>query len=136
MDSRRCIVIVWLLSVLRIGSNDNSSKQPAWCPRNCKCNGIKLSVFCEDSHFTQIPPDLPTFVRSLRLSKNNLQKISNNTFIEFQNLTSLSLIKNNISLIEKDAFKGLNNLQRLWVGENPLNIKVLEESVFGAVPRL
>ncbi|ELU04862.1 hypothetical protein CAPTEDRAFT_138319, partial [Capitella teleta] len=99
---------------MSIGCYGTSSKQPTWCPRNCTCDGEKISVSCKDSNFTEIPPDLPTSVRILELSQNKLKKISNRTFIKFQNLTSLSLNENEISVIEKDAFKGLDNLQRLW----------------------
>jgi Leucine-rich repeat (LRR) protein len=71
----------------------------------------------------------------LRITRNNIAHIENNTFRGFRNLKKLNLRANYIKSIDWNAFAGIPQLEELNLGLNDLNDN-LEPKVFSILPRL
>ncbi len=71
----------------------------------------------------------------LRITRNNIAHIENNTFRGFRNLKKLNLRANYIKSIDWNAFAGIPQLEELNLGLNDLNDN-LEPKVFAILPRL
>ena len=71
----------------------------------------------------------------LRITRNNIAHIENNTFKGFRNLKKINLRANYIKSIDWNAFAGIPQLEELNLGLNDLNDN-LEPKVFAILPRL
>ena len=95
-----------------------SMTQIEWvrCPKTqiCYCSEEIYRAYCiwTDQPLTRIP-NLPSYVYSLFLDRNNIPKISNNMFrsIPGNAIMNLSIVDTHLQHIDPDAFKALNHLK-------------------------
>ena len=73
-------------------------------------------------------------LQSLRLSGNNIRRISPKAFLDIPSLQLLNLMDNKISTLVEDAFHGLKNLTQLDLRGNKIND--IDVNVFQHTPNL
>ncbi|XP_072297878.1 uncharacterized protein [Eucyclogobius newberryi] len=100
--------------------------------RSCYLSGG--SAICSLHKLTEVPTDIPSTVKTLDLSRNNISKIQGSDFLHFQNLTTLKLKENSISHIGKHTFSKLISLKQLVLSSN--KIGKLEDDVFDGLSKL
>ena len=75
---------------------------------------------CFNRHLSSIPTLPQEQIYKIVLSRNNLTRVLNPTFVKHPNIEALYLDSNQISLIERLAFAGLYNLTTLFLQYNRL----------------
>ncbi|CAH1237758.1 LRFN1 [Branchiostoma lanceolatum] len=102
------------------------------CPESCKC---RLSwVDCQRGELSAVPPDLPSTIKLLSVTRNNLNHLPENAFTHLQKLEELRLPHNKIARIATGAFNGLRNLKELALDYN--EIRVLRRDTLRGLPGL
>ncbi|CAH1794799.1 unnamed protein product [Owenia fusiformis] len=86
------------------------------CPKGCQCEGH--NVQCHNLELESVPSYLTETTQCLNLSNNNIRNLSDYSFQNLINLTTLDLSHNNIETIEEHAFNGLHNLKNLDLNDN------------------
>lgn len=108
------------------------------CPRLCECKwkSGKESVLCLNANLTAIPTKLDAGTQILDLTRNDIEKISNDVFnrANLLNLQKLFLTKCNLKAIERFAFRKLINLVELDLSDNLLNM--IPSNAFESTPEL
>ncbi|XP_072304306.1 uncharacterized protein [Eucyclogobius newberryi] len=97
--------------------------RPAWLYtlHNCTFNmDDPHTIFCDHRQLSRIPSEIPSSVEHLSVSFNNIQKIQQSDFRDFNRLQTLDLIQNQISHIEDAAFSHLSTLTLLDLFQNKL----------------
>ncbi|XP_041448390.1 LOW QUALITY PROTEIN: chaoptin [Drosophila obscura] len=79
--------------------------------------------------------DIGFTLRSIQMSRNNLEYLDASMFINSQFLYDISLARNRITILPDNTFSFLNNLTHLDLSQNPLVTTNLRE-VFVHTPRL
>ncbi|XP_049280624.1 amphoterin-induced protein 2-like [Anopheles funestus] len=119
--SRALLVMVVLL--LTIVGRSTVSGEPN-CPSACQCKwkGGKQAVECLSGNLFTIPENIDHSTQVLDVSGNNLQIISNETFVRSNllNLQKLYMRDCRIGQIDDGAFAGLTNLVELDLSINLL----------------
>ncbi len=90
------------------------------------------TAICVDSK--AVPQDIPSTVKGLNLSANQITKIQESDFKHLSLLTQLDLKSNNISQIDTGAFANLNSLNTLNLNNNSLVI--LGDDLFDGLSNL
>jgi hypothetical protein len=93
------------------------------CPEECRCEQEGYSVDCSDSGLNNIPSNLPTHVRLLKLNFNNILYFENGTFVS-RGLVELEILEAefcNLRKIELGAFNGLTMLIYLSMDCNEIS---------------
>ncbi|XP_054163952.1 relaxin receptor 2-like [Oppia nitens] len=86
------------------------------------CNCSTWSLFCEHQNLIRVPPDLPSDIKDLDLSGNNLTQLSAKSFPKtYTNLSRLILTAADIMSIERKAFHNMKRLQYLYLSGNKLS---------------
>ncbi|XP_073994613.1 slit guidance ligand isoform X3 [Rhodnius prolixus] len=130
--------------------NDQGCLGDNYCPPKCNCAGTV--VRCSRAKLTEIPRGIPPetselyldvneiqsiqadrinhlrYLTRLDLSNNHLLIISNFTFVNLSNLSTLILSYNKIQCIERDALAGLKTLRIISLHGN--NISMIPDGVF------
>eukprot|EP00058_Branchiostoma_floridae_P003420 XP_002588908.1 hypothetical protein BRAFLDRAFT_89096 [Branchiostoma floridae] len=102
------------------------------CPGSCKC---RLSwVDCRRGELTAVPPDLPSTIKLLSVTRNNLNHLPENAFTHLQKLEELRLPHNKIARLAVGTFNGLRNLKELALDYNEL--RVLQRDQLRGLPNL
>ncbi|KAI8515289.1 Leucine-rich repeat and fibronectin type III domain-containing protein 1 [Branchiostoma belcheri] len=102
------------------------------CPDSCKCRFS--SVDCQRGELAEIPRDLPSTIKLLSVTRNNLNHLPENAFTHLQKLEELRLPHNKITRIATGAFNGLRNLKELALDYN--EIRVLRRDMLQGLPNL
>ena len=92
---------------------------------NIEHNNIKSNIL--GSGFT-------IYFRELSLSRNPIVTLSNESFLSLKNAQyfhKLTLLACRLKEIEADAFLPISSLQELYLNENPLNAKMMEQAFYG-----
>lgn len=132
-----CLVVVAVM-VMVLGGHEVSP-----CPASCSCSSFDpsteglcrgcptgsapsaaLKVKCESAGLAELPPEVPSDVNWLDLSRNNITRLRPRTLSRIPGLVHLKLSQNNIRDIGDDAFHGLDNIQVLDLDLNDLSVLV------------
>lgn len=91
------------------------------CPGFCECSQPVRTVKCANNNYlTYIPQNIPSYVRTLFITGNNITRLESNAFSEMylEQLISLNLSGNGIEIIEPLSFVNLPNLKYLDLSNN------------------
>ncbi|XP_023032241.1 chaoptin isoform X2 [Drosophila willistoni] len=122
------------LRILHIGSNRLKA-----LPREVFMNTRLEFLDISDNQLSVWPvpafTDIGFTLRSIQMSRNNLEYLDASMFINSQFLYDISLARNRITILPDNTFSFLNNLTNLDLSLNPLVTTNLRE-VFVHTPRL
>ncbi|KAH8404416.1 hypothetical protein KR222_011463 [Zaprionus bogoriensis] len=122
------------LRILRIGSNRLRA-----LPREVFMNTRLEFLDISDNQLSVWPvpafTDIGFTLRSIQMSRNNLEYLDASMFVNSQFLYDISLARNRITILPDNTFSFLNNLTNLDLSENPLVTTNLRE-VFVHTPRV
>ncbi|NXJ32290.1 SLIT1 protein, partial [Ciconia maguari] len=137
------------------GQEETSCIPRPQCPQECTCldtvvrcsnkhlktlpKGIPKNVtelYLDGNQFTQVPGQLSTFkyLQLVDLSNNKISSLSNSSFTNMSQLTTLILSYNSLQCIPPLAFEGLRSLRLLSLHGN--DISSLPEGIFADVTSL
>ncbi|CAI9562248.1 unnamed protein product [Staurois parvus] len=137
------------------GQEELSCAPQPLCPQECTCldtvvrcsnkhllslpKGIPKNVtelYLDGNQFTMVPAQLSTFkfLQLVDLSNNKISSLSNSSFTNMSQLTTLILSYNSLRCIPPLAFEGLRSLRLLSVHGN--DISSLPEGIFSDVTSL
>ncbi|XP_071597580.1 trophoblast glycoprotein [Heliangelus exortis] len=119
MPGRGALCLGLLLHVL-LGCD--SAQQPGSCPAPCVCSEAEKTVKCVNGNLSAVPPDLPSYVRSLFITGNYLARLPAGAFSaqRLLDLRALNLSGNHLRAVEADALAALPALRQLDLSGNPL----------------
>ncbi|XP_043401845.1 relaxin receptor 1 isoform X3 [Chelonia mydas] len=100
-------------------------------PAECLCRGLELD--CEGANLRAVP-SVSSNVTLMSLKRNQLRKLSADSFKKYQDLKNLYLQNNKIRTVSAYAFKGLYNLTKLYLSHN--KITFLKPGVFEDLHKL
>ncbi|XP_073197568.1 relaxin receptor 1 isoform X5 [Lepidochelys kempii] len=100
-------------------------------PAECLCRGLELD--CEGANLRAVP-SVSSNVTLMSLKRNQLRKLSADSFKKYQDLKNLYLQNNKIRTVSAHAFKGLYNLTKLYLSHN--KITFLKPGVFEDLHKL
>ncbi|KAK7475757.1 hypothetical protein BaRGS_00032978 [Batillaria attramentaria] len=134
-----CLLIFWLSSadvkknVTRDDKNEHHSKSILGTPCFVLCNCTKAKADCSRNYgkLTYVPR-LPSEIRTLDFSYNDLREIQNpNFFINVTGVTSIDLSNNELTYLNKQIFLPIRSLRKFVLDNNPgLNYSTIERAVF------
>ncbi|NXK44388.1 TPBG protein, partial [Chauna torquata] len=95
---------------------------PGGCPAGCECSEAAKTVKCVNGNLTEVPPDLPPYVRNLFITGNRLARLPAGAFAaqRLAELGSLNLSSNHLRAVEAGALSALPALRQLDLSGNPL----------------
>uniref|UniRef100_A0A8C7H7U1 Slit homolog 1b (Drosophila) n=1 Tax=Oncorhynchus kisutch TaxID=8019 RepID=A0A8C7H7U1_ONCKI len=102
------------------------------CPTECTCT--ETVVRCSNKHLQALPKGLPRNVTELDLSNNRISSLSDSSFSNMSQLTTLILSYNSLRCIPPLALAGLRSLRLLSLHGN--DISELMEGIFSDVASL
>uniref|UniRef100_A0A4W5PLK4 Slit guidance ligand 1 n=1 Tax=Hucho hucho TaxID=62062 RepID=A0A4W5PLK4_9TELE len=102
------------------------------CPSECTCT--ETVVRCSNKHLQALPRGLPRNVTELDLSNNRISSLSDSSFSNMSQLTTLILSYNSLRCIPPLALAGLRSLRLLSLHGN--DISELQEGIFSDVASL
>ncbi|KAM9196467.1 trophoblast glycoprotein [Mergus octosetaceus] len=99
-----------------------SAQQPGGCPAGCECSEAAKTVKCVNGNLTEVPPDLPPYVRNLFITGNPLRRLPAGAFAaqRLAELGALNLSGNHLRVVEAGALSALPSLRQLDLSGNPL----------------
>ncbi|XP_007530537.1 trophoblast glycoprotein [Erinaceus europaeus] len=96
---------------------------PGLCPPQCECSEAARTVKCVNRNLTEVPADLPTYVRNLFLTGNQLSVLPAGAFARqppLADLAALNLSGSGLGEVSPGAFEHLPSLRQLDLSHNPL----------------
>uniref|UniRef100_A0A4W3IIS1 Trophoblast glycoprotein n=1 Tax=Callorhinchus milii TaxID=7868 RepID=A0A4W3IIS1_CALMI len=102
------------------------------CPKFCECSDPARTVKCVNRELSRIPADIPTNVRTLFITGNNISRLPSGAFRRLDQLATLNLSGNKMGAIEPLAFASLPNLKQLDLSNN--HICSFSPAAFSADP--
>ncbi|XP_006143412.1 trophoblast glycoprotein [Tupaia chinensis] len=96
---------------------------PGQCPQPCECSEAARTVKCVNRNLTEVPADLPTYVRTLFLTGNQLAVLPSGAFARqppLAELAALNLSGSRLKEVRTGAFEHLPSLRQLDLSHNPL----------------
>ncbi|XP_027459459.2 trophoblast glycoprotein isoform X2 [Zalophus californianus] len=96
---------------------------PGQCPQPCECSEAARTVKCVNRNLTEVPADLPHYVRNLFLTGNQLAVLPAGAFARrppLAELAALNLSGSSLEAVCADAFEHLPSLRQLDLSHNPL----------------
>ncbi|XP_054424825.1 trophoblast glycoprotein [Pteronotus mesoamericanus] len=96
---------------------------PSQCPPPCECSEAARTVKCVNSDLTEVPADLPPYVRNLFLTGNQLAVLPAGAFSRrppLAELAALNLSGSHLQEVRAGAFENLPSLRQLDLSHNPL----------------
>nr|XP_020734569.1 trophoblast glycoprotein [Odocoileus virginianus texanus] len=96
---------------------------PGRCPPPCECSEAARTVKCVNRNLTEVPADLPPYVRNLFLTGNQLAVLPAGAFARrppLADLAALNLSGNRLKEVDAGAFEHLPGLRQLDLSHNPL----------------
>ncbi|XP_004860341.1 trophoblast glycoprotein isoform X2 [Heterocephalus glaber] len=103
-----------------------ASAQPplsSQCPAPCECSEAARTVKCVNRNLTEVPADLPPYVRTLFLTGNQLALLPAGAFARrppLAELAALNLSGSRLGNVHAAAFEDLPSLRQLDLSHNPL----------------
>ncbi|XP_006175569.2 trophoblast glycoprotein [Camelus ferus] len=96
---------------------------PGGCPQPCECSEAARTVKCVNRNLTEVPADLPHYVRNLFLTGNQLAVLPAGAFARrppLAELAALNLSGSRLEEVRAGAFEHLPGLRQLDLSHNPL----------------
>lgn len=96
---------------------------PGQCPPPCECSEAARTVKCVNRNLTEVPADLPPYVRTLFLTGNQLAVLPAGAFSRrppLAELAALNLSGSRLEEVRAGAFEHLPSLRQLDLSHNPL----------------
>ncbi|XP_069344904.1 trophoblast glycoprotein [Eulemur rufifrons] len=96
---------------------------PSQCPQPCECSEAARTVKCVNRNLTEVPTDLPPYVRNLFLTGNHLAVLPAGAFARrppLAELAALNLSGSRLEEVRAGAFEHLPSLRQLDLSHNPL----------------
>ena len=109
---------IWIIMILT-STIDKNVVLATFCPPRCKCNEIKLLVFCNETQIDLVPIMLNPQLKKLYLRGNRIKNIYS-SFIVYQELQYLDLSNNLIGDTGKKSFIMQQKLKVLLLNGNNL----------------
>lgn len=103
-----------------------ASAQPplsSQCPAPCECSEAARTVKCVNRNLSEVPADLPPYVRTLFLTGNQLAVLPAGAFARrppLAELAALNLSGSRLAEVHAAAFEDLPSLRQLDLSHNPL----------------
>ncbi|KAM5256754.1 trophoblast glycoprotein [Ctenodactylus gundi] len=97
---------------------------PSPCPAPCECSEAARTVKCVNRNLTEVPADLPRYVRNLFLPGNQLGVLPAGAFARrppLAELAVLNLSASGLTAVRAGAFDHLPGLSHLDLSHNPLD---------------
>ncbi|XP_048351335.1 trophoblast glycoprotein isoform X1 [Sphaerodactylus townsendi] len=119
---RRAVLLEGLLLVV-VFPIQVSTQQLTRCPEACNCSEVTRTVTCINQSLTEVPRDLPHYVRDLLLAGNCITGLQPGTFFSEPplQLSHLSLSSNCLEWVGDDALAGLPSLKQVDLSHNRLS---------------
>ncbi|XP_003796778.1 trophoblast glycoprotein [Otolemur garnettii] len=98
---------------------------PGPCPAPCECSEAARTVKCVNRNLSEVPADLPAYVRTLFLTGNRLAVLPPGAFARrppLAELTALNLSGSGLREVRAGAFAYLPGLRQLDLSRNPLAV--------------
>ncbi|XP_075720281.1 trophoblast glycoprotein-like [Rhinoderma darwinii] len=110
-----------LVLVHVLGSVWSQSEQQTVCPANCECSDAARTVKCVSKDLKEVPKNLPSYVKNLFITYNNISSLHERSFNEvLTNLSNLGLSNNNLQNLGRNTFRNLPGLKHLDLSNNKL----------------
>ncbi|XP_036270748.1 trophoblast glycoprotein [Pipistrellus kuhlii] len=96
---------------------------PSQCPPPCECSEAARTVKCVNRNLSEVPADLPAYVRTLFLTGNQLGALPAGAFARrppLAELAALNLSGSRLQEVRARAFEHLPSLRQLDLSHNPL----------------
>uniref|UniRef100_A0A3B3C9W3 LRRCT domain-containing protein n=1 Tax=Oryzias melastigma TaxID=30732 RepID=A0A3B3C9W3_ORYME len=122
LSAATLLLILTLSSPIKVGK----------CPKDCSCDGAKLSAVCVGH--TKVPRGFPAKTQLLDLRGNHFHYIPALSFPGTVQVVSLHLESCRIREIEGGAFQGMNHLLYLYLSDN--NLTLLDPKIFAGIQNL
>ncbi|XP_030054932.1 trophoblast glycoprotein [Microcaecilia unicolor] len=127
---------LWLLLAAHLPGSvcpqpESTPPPPAVCPPACECSKGARTVKCVNANLTEVPRELPLYVRSLFITGNSIASLPAGAFPKaLRELSALNLSGNGVTSVESEAFAQLPALRLLDLSRN--NISYFSPDAFGA----
>ncbi|XP_036624732.1 trophoblast glycoprotein [Trichosurus vulpecula] len=98
---------------------------PGHCPAPCECSEAARTVKCVNRNLTEVPGDLPRYVRTLFFTGNQLTVLPAGAFASrppLADLAALNLSGSRLQEVRAGAFEHLPSLRQLDLSHNPLAV--------------
>ncbi|XP_072498780.1 trophoblast glycoprotein [Notamacropus eugenii] len=98
---------------------------PGHCPAPCECSEAARTVKCVNRNLTEVPGDLPRYVRTLFFTGNQLAVLPAGAFASrppLADLAALNLSGSRLQEVSAGAFEHLPSLRQLDLSHNPLAV--------------
>ncbi|XP_053564672.1 transforming growth factor beta activator LRRC32 [Bombina bombina] len=109
---------LYLILFLAVVNEGTSSHRPL---EESPCLMENMTAFCQDKSLQEIPLGLHPNVKTLDLSKNELQNITEYPLAFYLSIEALDLSDNKISFVQPGAFTCMSNLKRIHFSGNYLD---------------
>lgn len=100
-----------------------SSQPEQHCPPPCECSESDKTVKCVNRSLSEVPRDLPAYVRTLLVTGNNISRLSQDTapLAALTDLATLDLSGNCLQEVEPRSLADLPSLWRLDLSDNQIS---------------
>ena len=119
------VIIAHVSLIVRAESLDH-------CP--CTIHITTKTADCQRRNLTAIPDCVPSFIKYLLLTRNNLVKLHKGEFVKFGDLQYIEFAINKLEFLEDGCFQGLSKLGKLHLRYNKL--QTVQNSNFRDIPEL
>ncbi|MEE6476395.1 hypothetical protein FKM82_011058 [Ascaphus truei] len=112
-----------LVLVHVLGCAWSQSEQQSPCPTTCECSEAARTVKCVNKNLSELPRDLPPYVRNLFITGNHISSLHEGAFSQPQplaELATLSLSGNRLQELGNNVFSHLPNLRQLDLSNNAM----------------
>ncbi|KAI4877462.1 hypothetical protein NFI96_001773 [Prochilodus magdalenae] len=103
-------------------------------PQLSSCQVLQKDADCSDQNLTSIPPQLPPGIRTLDLSHNFLQNLTEDSLSSYPTIHQLNFHSNRIQSIQPGLFRNLTRLRVLDLSRNQLHLYAAQKTDVGSLP--
>ncbi|KAM4796152.1 transforming growth factor beta activator LRRC32 [Rhinophrynus dorsalis] len=111
-------MLLYLILFLAMVKKGISTYRP---PDISPCIMVNMAALCQNKSFQEIPWGLHSNIRTLDLSKNELQNITESPLVHYSSIELLDLSTNKISFIQPNTFENMVNLKEINLSDNYLH---------------
>ncbi|XP_072515459.1 transforming growth factor beta activator LRRC32 [Salminus brasiliensis] len=117
-----CLWLLFFLTVKEVAAFVHSQQL---------CQVLQKDAYCSDLNLTSIPPQLPSGIHTLDLSRNFLQNLTEDVLFSYPTIQQLNLHSNRIQFIQPGFFQNMTHLQVLDLSKNLLHLNAALKSHVG-----
>ncbi|XP_063772959.1 trophoblast glycoprotein [Pseudophryne corroboree] len=113
------LLVIILVHVL--GDVWSQSEQQFPCPAFCECSEAARTVKCVNKNLTEVPKNLPSYVKNLFITHNHISSLQEGAFNQtLADLSNLSLSGNHLQILGSNIFQNIPSLRHLDLSNNML----------------